>query len=183
MSSFLHIIIGPMFSGKSTKLINQINTLKVYKKNILVINSYHDTRIDSNSIKTHNNLTYNAAKFKNLDLSLIPDLINKYDVIAIDEAQFFSDLYPFVEELLKYNIHILLCGLNGDRNQKKFGQIIDLLPFANKVDKLSGICNICNNGTPGDFTTLKKNNNRTENQILVGDQNIFLCVCRKHINY
>ena len=96
---------------------------------------------------------------------------------------FNNDLYPFVEELLKYNIYILLCGLNGDRNQKKFGQIIDLLPLANKVDKLSGICNICNNGTPGDFTTLKKNNNRTENQILVGDQNIFLCVCRKHINY
>ena len=32
MSAFLHIITGPMFSGKSTKLINEINTLKVYKK-------------------------------------------------------------------------------------------------------------------------------------------------------
>ena len=31
---FLHIIIGPMFSGKSTKLINEINTVyKMYKKN------------------------------------------------------------------------------------------------------------------------------------------------------
>ena len=31
---------------------------------------------------------------------------------------------------------------------KKFGQIIDLIPLANKIDKLSGICNICNDGTP-----------------------------------
>ena len=183
MNSYLHIIFGPMFSGKSTKLINEINTLKVYKKNILIINSHHDTRIETDSIKTHNNQTYSALKLKNLKTEIIPELICKYDVIAIDEAQFFNDLYEFVNELVKYNIHIIICGLNGDRNQKKFGQIIDLLPLANKVDKLSGICNICNNGTPGDFTTLKKNNNRTENQILVGDQNIFLCVCRKHINY
>ena len=37
MNFYLHIIFGPMFSGKSTKLINEINTLKVYKKNILII--------------------------------------------------------------------------------------------------------------------------------------------------
>ena len=59
---------------------------------------------------------------------------------------------------------------------KKFGQIIDLIPLANKIDKLSGICNICNDGTPGDFTTIKKYLD-VNNQILVGDSNIFLCVC------
>ncbi len=181
MSSFLHIIIGPMFSGKSTKLINEINTLKVYKKNILIINSHHDTRIQSDSIKTHNNLTYNALKLQKLDVSIIPDLVSKYDVIAIDEAQFFNNLYPFIETLLNHNIYIIVCGLNGDRHQKKFGEILDIIPLANKIDKLSGICSICNNGTPGEFTTLKKNIN-INNQILIGDDNIFLCVCRKHIN-
>jgi len=183
MSSFLHVIIGSMFSGKSTKLINEINTLKVYKKNILIINSHHDTRIQSNSIKTHNNLTYNALKLQNLDLSIIPELVSKYDVIAIDEAQFFDNLYSFIENLLKHNIYIIVCGLNGDRHQKKFGEILDIIPLANKVDKLSGICSICNDGTPGDFTTLKKNKNNINNQILVGDDNIFLCVCRKHIHF
>ena len=64
MNSYLHIIFGPMFSGKSTKLINEINTLKVYKKNILIINSHHDTRIETDSIKTHNNQTYSALKLK-----------------------------------------------------------------------------------------------------------------------
>ena len=38
----------------------------------------------------------------------------------------------------------------------KFGYIIDLIPWANKIDKLSGICTICNDGTPGDFSILKK---------------------------
>lgn len=181
MTSFLHIIIGPMFSGKSTKLINEINILKIYKKNILIINSKKDTRIHTNSIKTHNNVTFNAQKLDNLNISIIPDLVKKYDVIAIDEAQFFDDLIPFIHELLKYNIYIILSGLNGDRYQKKFGYILDLIPLANKVDKLSGICNICNNGTPGDFTSIKNNTHKNTNQILIGDDNIFICVCRKHI--
>ena len=56
---FLHIIFGPMFSGKSTKLINEINTLKIYKKNILIINSNKDIRVQNNFIKTHNNIQYN----------------------------------------------------------------------------------------------------------------------------
>mgnify|MGYP001334842451 CR=1 FL=1 len=180
MNSYLHIIFGPMFSGKSTKLINEINTLKVYKKNILIINSYHDTRIETDSIKTHNNQTYSALKLKNLNTQIIPELISKYDVIAIDEAQFFNDLYDFIYELTKYNIHIIICGLNGDRNQKKFGQIIDLTPLANKIDKLSGICTLCNDGTPGDFSILKKNKEKKK-QILVGGDDIYQCVCRKHI--
>ena len=65
---FLHIIIGPMFSGKSTKLINEINTLKCIK-NILIINSNKDTKVQYNFIKTHNNIQYNAIKLNDLDES------------------------------------------------------------------------------------------------------------------
>jgi thymidine kinase len=60
--SYLHIIFGPMFSGKSTKLLNEINCLKIYKKNILVINSIKDTRVCNNKIQTHNGLKYDANR-------------------------------------------------------------------------------------------------------------------------
>ena len=177
---FLHIIIGPMFSGKSTKLINEINTLKMYKKNILIINSNKDIRVQNDFIKTHNNIQYKAIKLDDLDESKIHSIIKKYDTVCIDEAQFFSNLIPFVKCLLQYNIHIIITGLNGDTNQNKFGHIIDLIPLANKIDKLSGICTICNDGTPGDFSILKKNKQKKE-QILVGGNDMYQCVCRKHL--
>ena len=177
---FLHIIFGPMFSGKSTKLINEINTLKMYKKNILIINSNKDIRVQHNFIKTHNDIQYKAIKLNELDESKISIIIQKYDTVCIDEAQFFSNLIPFIKNLLQYNIHIIVTGLNGDTNQNKFGYIIDLIPLANKIDKLSGICTICNNGTPGDFSILKKNKQKKE-QILVGGDDMYQCVCRKHI--
>ncbi len=161
---FLHIIFGPMFSGKSTKLINEINTLKMYKKNILIINSNKDTRVQYNFIKTHNNIQYNAIKLNDLDESKIASITKKYDTVCIDEAQFFSNLIPFIKNLLQYDIHIIITGLNGDTNQNKFGYIIDLIPLANKIDKLSGICTLCNDGTPGDFSILKKKIKKKKNK-------------------
>ena len=89
-SGFLHIIVGPMFSGKSTKLINEINTLKMYKKNILIINSNKDTRVEHHFIKTHNNIQYNAIKLEELDITKINSIVQKYDTVCIDEAQFFK---------------------------------------------------------------------------------------------
>lgn len=179
-NGFLHIIFGPMFSGKSTKLINEINNLKMYKKNILIINSIKDNRVDNNYIKTHNNTKYEAIKVKDLDLSKINNIVKKYDTICIDEAQFFENLVSFVTVLLQYDIYIIVAGLNGDANQRKFGYILDLIPLVNKIDKLSGICTECNDGTPGDFTRLKPNKKK-ENQILVGAEDIYECVCRKHL--
>lgn len=178
----LHIVIGPMFSGKSTYLINTINNLKMYKKNILIINSTKDIRVYNNAIKTHNDLKYSAEKYDELTTDLINIILsNNYDTVCIDEAQFFNNLYNFVSTLLNYNIHIIVAGLNGDTEQKKFGYILDLIPLANNITKLSGICTLCNDGTPGDFTYIKPSIVKTD-QILVGDHNMYLCVCRKHLN-
>ena len=180
--SYLHIIFGPMFSGKSTSLLNEINCLKIYKDKVLVINSTQDTRVCNNKIQTHNGLKYDAHKVNDLEIKLIDDIVKyNYDTVCIDEAQFFNNLENFVKELLNHNIHVVVAGLNGDTNQEKFGYILDLIPIANKITKLAGICTICNDGTPGDFTTIKPNITKSD-QVLVGDDNLYMCVCRKHIN-
>ena len=180
-NGYLHIIFGPMFSGKSTTLLNEINCLKIYKKNILVINSIKDIRVSNNKIQTHNGLKYDAKKVNDLELKLIDDILKyDYDTVCIDEAQFFNNLENFVKKLLNYNLHVIIAGLNGDTNQEKFGYILDLIPIANKITKLSGICTICNDGTLGDFTSIKQEIEKND-QILVGDNNMYMCVCRKHI--
>ena len=179
-TGFLHIIFGPMFSGKTTELIKQINCLKLYKKNILIINSKKDNRISDNYIKSHNNIKHEAIKYEELTPEILNNIIHKYDTICIDEAQFFSNLVNFVDILLKHSKYIIVAGLNGDSNQQKFGYIPDLIPLCNKITKLSAICNICNDGTPADFTKIKNDIDKSE-QILIGDNSIYMAVCRKHL--
>ncbi len=100
------------------------------------------------------------------------------DVIAVDEAQFFSGLKSFVKKVLMDNKTILLAGLDGDYKQEKFGEIIDCIPLADKVFKITAMCMECMDGTHGPFTKRIVQNDKLE---LVGDHDIYKAVCRKHL--
>jgi thymidine kinase len=178
--TYLHLITGPMFAGKSTRLLGLISKLSVLK-NIFIINSTLDNRYNNDSITTHSNYSCNANSLSNLNLDnkYLQDLKKKYDVIAIDEAQFFNDLYNFVKICLDMDFHVIVCGLNGNYKQEKFGQILDLIPLANNIELLKGYCMICNDGTEGVFTKRILENNTDE--IIVGNEDKYMCVCRKHL--
>jgi thymidine kinase len=175
---YLHLILGPMFAGKSTKLLNVINNLKENNNNFLVIKNIIDTRYNSNTnnIVTHDNQIINCIGLTNL-LDIIHDekyITNKY--ILIDEGQFFNDIYKFIEIAIENdNKHIIITGLNGDSNRKPFLNISKLISLADKVEILESKCSFCDN--KGIFT-LRKNNK--QKKILVGDETIYKLVCRNH---
>ena len=60
----LELIIGNMFSGKSSELIRRINREKSINKKILVVNFISDNRYSSNSVATHDNLKVNCLKLQ-----------------------------------------------------------------------------------------------------------------------
>ena len=96
------------------------------------------------------------------------------EVILINEAQFFEDLIPCVQSMLKEKKTIYISGLDGDFERKKFGNIIDLIPLCDKVTKLSSLCNLCKNGSPGLFSLRLT---KEKQQMLIGTDN-YIPVCR-----
>ena len=38
---------------------------------------------------------------------------------------------------------VYVCGLDGDFGRKKFGSILDIIPLADEVKKVNGICHNC----------------------------------------
>lgn len=175
-SSRIEIILGCMFSGKSTELLRRCNRYSAIDKNVLLINSSKDSRTD-NSIKTHQNIKQKAIKTEFL-VPIIdsPEFKNSY-VIGIDEAQFFSDLYDFVINAEKHNKIIIIAGLDGDSNRQKFGQILDCIPLCDTVEKLTAMDMIDKDGTPGIFTQRIVNN---KGQVLVGSSDYYVAVSRKN---
>ena len=139
----LKIIMGNMFSGKTSELIRRLKRYKVIGKRILVINSKKDTRASEDVLRTHDNVRFDCIKTNNLDEVDFSDV----DVIAMDEAQFFTGLKKFVEKVLDSGKTILLAGLDGDYKQRKFGELIDCVPLADKVFKISAMCMECMDGT------------------------------------
>jgi thymidine kinase len=96
------------------------------------------------------------------------------NVILINEGQFFPDLYEAVVDMLNNKKKVYVCGLDGDFERKKFGSILDLIPLCDKVTKLTSLCSVCKDGTPGIFSMRLTCN---KEQTLVGSKN-YTPVCR-----
>lgn len=153
----LELILGPMFSGKTKLLISRYN--EVVARNIdnstntiLVVNYYKDTRYGINNI--NNIVSHNGDTIPSVNIILLSNIfelygtneITNFKFIFINEAQFFPDLKEVVLTLLKYyNKNIILCGLDSDFKQEKFGQLWDLIPHADSLVKLYGKCDKCPN--------------------------------------
>lgn len=174
---FLELIIGPMFSGKTTELLEIYKKCKFCNISVSIINHTIDNRYHDTMISSHDKIMAPCLQAKELNHFWTDNSNNELresDVILINEGQFFPDLYEVVIDMLKYHKKIYISGLDGDFERKKFGNILDLIPHCDNVRKLKSLCSICKNGTPGIFSMRLTNE---KEQTLVGSNN-YIPVCR-----
>ena len=172
---YLELILGPMFSGKTSALLDIHKYCEFCDIPIAVINHSCDKRYHDTMMSSHDQVRIPCHQVQDLF-----EIENKCDlsavsVILINEGQFFSDLYSFVSKWVKAGKEIYVCGLDGDFERKKFGSLLDLIPLCDKVTKLTSICSICKDGTAGIFSmrlTAEKE------QTVIGSDN-YIPVCRK----
>ena len=188
-NGYLELFIGPMYSGKTSKLLDIYKQCTFCNISVMVINHSLDVRYSTTMLSTHDKIMVQCIKSASLTevwnyTNLEDNYDNKSDnhirlrnsdVILINEGQFFDDLYEVVVDMLDNNKKIYVCGLDGDFKRKKFGKILELIPLCDKVTKLTSLCGICKNGTPGIFSM--RLTKETE-QTLVGSDN-YIPVCRK----
>uniref|UniRef100_A0A6C0J469 thymidine kinase n=1 Tax=viral metagenome TaxID=1070528 RepID=A0A6C0J469_9ZZZZ len=173
----LDIIIGPMFAGKSCEIIRMVRLLKVCEKDYLIVKPKIDNRYSSDEIVSHNYDKEKCIAIQNLT-DIYSYCKSYHNTIFIDEAQFFKDLKEQVLNLVEnLNYNVVITGLDGDSNRNKFGQVLDLIPYADSCKKITALCQICKDGTPGIFSYRKSSD---ESQILIGAKDEYMTVCRKH---
>lgn len=176
--AYLEIILGPMFSGKTSRILEIYKQCLFCNISVAVVNHSSDVRYDTTStstlLSTHDQHKIPCFAFTTLsDALAIPEIASK-QVILINEGQFFEDLYPVVVQFLQQGKKIYVAGLDGDFERKKFGTILDLIPLCDKVTKLASLCSKCKDGTPGIFSMRLTHEKQ---QTLVGADN-YIPVCR-----
>ena len=172
----IEVIIGPMFSGKSTELIRRTSCYKAIGKKILRINHLNDTRTDDN-IQTHSNIKKNAIKVSSLMTLVNNSKFISSEVIGIDEAQFFDDLYEFIITIEPLGKIIIVSGLDGDFKRRPIGQILQIIPLCDEVVKLHALDMVDKDGSPGIFTKRLSENNEL---IVIGAEDKYMAVSRKN---
>ncbi|XP_027345595.1 thymidine kinase a [Abrus precatorius] len=178
-SGEVHVIVGPMFAGKTTSLLHRIKSHLNSGRNVAMLKSSKDTRYAIDSVVTHDGVKFPCWALPNL-LSFRDnyghDAYLKLDVIGIDEAQFFDDLFEFCCKAADEDGKtVIVAGLDGDYLRRSFGSVLDIIPLADSVTKLTARCELC--GKRAFFTLRKTQETQTE---LIGGADLYMPVCRRH---
>ena len=160
----IEVICGSMFSGKTEELIRRIQELNNTNLKYKVFKPEIDKRNAENKILSHSKKSIDAINIKNAD-EIIKHSIH-CDVIAIDEAQFFSeDIIEVCNTLANKGIRIIIAGLDMDYLGKPFGPMPKLMAIAEDVIKVHAICT--ETGKPANYSFRKSNNDDT---VMLGEK-------------
>jgi len=181
-SGYLEVILGPMFSGKTSKLVEIYKQYIVCNIQILVLNHSEDIRYSHTEMMTHDLVALTCIQSTTV-AAVLNDNIHLFEgteplAVFINEGQFFPDLYKTVYRMVyEFNASVFVAGLDGDFKQEKFGQILDLIPICDKVYKLHSLCVKCKDGTKAIFS--HRINLECDDQKQIGADEAYIPLCRK----
>lgn len=174
-AGWIEVISGPMFSGKSEELIRRLRRAEIARQRVQIFKHAIDARYEVDSIVSHSqqSLPSLAVSSPSEILAIVDD---RSELIAIDEAQFFSiELVEVCDRLANQGKRVIVAGLDLDYRGLPFGPMPNLMCRAEYVSKQLAICMVC--GDPAGFT---QRLTPSRDQIQVGASGMYEARCRHH---
>ncbi len=196
----IHLIVGPMFAGKSSRLLEEAQRLSTVQGDVLYLKSSKDKRYSETHIATHTGVQTPCFAVSHLVRDVLSDERADHDggesgsdrappstisrryassrIVAIDEAQFFGeDLVEFCARAADEDDKtVVVAGLDGDFLRGTFGHVLDLVPLADSIVKLRARCAVC--GERAIFS--KKIDGDLGRLVELGGVDKYVAVCRLH---
>lgn len=144
MSGWIHVITGPMYSGKTEAFLRLVRRYDIRGQKQLIFRPQLDNR--TKEITSRSGVSFPAIPINHSSsiLDEIDSHLLKIEAVAVDEAQFLDDeLADVVEWLANSGRRVLVSGLDRDFLRRPFGPMERLLTYADQVDKLSAVCFTC----------------------------------------
>lgn len=150
------LYIGPMFSGKTTGLLQALSTLKYavahqkIKKRVVLIKHSKDFNPETGELRgLHCSDGSDPYGWTGAELQIRSDLITDNEdlsdvyAIGVDEGQFFSDLREACETWLTAGVRVYVAGLSCDSEGNTWKAITDVLPMATEIVYKTAFCVDC----------------------------------------
>lgn len=130
-----------------------------------------DNRYSNNNVSTHDQIQREAIAVSSLFDAW--DKVQDFEVIGIDEGQFFEDVTDFAEQCANYGKRVIIAALDGTFERKPFTAILNLIPKAESVTKLKAICVECGCDAP-----YSKRLTNEVGDVVVGGADKYVACCR-----
>ncbi len=175
----LTVVAGPMFSGKTSKLVAMVEVFTRMGHTVLTVKPKLDDRYGGkNEIHSHDHKSTKAIVVDGETKEAILEKIEASgaDKVIFDEVQFFDKkkVMSIIETLRGKGIHVIAAGLLYDYQRKPFGSTPDLLGLADERLELFAICQKC-----GSLARHTERVGGGKGQIVVGAANMYIASCEK----
>lgn len=167
----IELIIGPMFSGKTTELCRRMNRHYAAEETCLMIKYSEDKRYSASEVCSHDG--YKMAAISCSTLKDSEDRTCGIKVIGIDEGQFFGDLSFYAEKWAEEGKTVIIAALDGDWRRNRFETVSELDGKCESVVKLNAVCQFCHRDAP--FSLARK---EITLNIQIGGKETYFAVCR-----
>lgn len=174
----IRVITGPMFSGKSARLIQIAMMYMAIDKGVRLecFKPSKDIR-DKSYLKSRETSTRIEAKVVKSFEEIKEKKEKGTKIIIIDEAQFLEGNYLILEELSRKGYMIYVGGLRTTSEMQPFGKMCEIMSIADEIEILKARCEIC--GEEAEYTACKV---RKSEDTLIGDKDKYYPICRKCLN-
>lgn len=143
-SGWVEVITGCMFSGKTEELLRRVRRAEIAGQSVAVFTPAVDDRYGETTIGTHTGATWTATVVDEEHPQRIPAALNGEDVVALDEANFFStELVSVCKQLAADGRRVVVSGTDQTFRAEPFEPLTQLMALAEYVDKLQAICTQC----------------------------------------
>lgn len=180
-AGWMEIICGSMFSGKSEELIRRVRRTQFARQKTVVFKPAIDNRYAEEAVVSHNGNSVWAKPIQK-SVDIFNHLDEGWDVIAIDEVQFFDDeIVEVAKHLADNGYRVILAGLDQDFRGEPFGPVPQLMALAETVTKLQAVCAVCGGHASRTQRLINdKPANYHDPVILVGASEAYEPRCRHH---
>jgi len=177
------VFVGPMFGGKTTKLLSAVDRYHYQKRDIFAFKPRIDQRYEKEKITTHwggkleaqlVNSADDIWQFFQVNDVTPPD----HPVIAVDEAFMLRDAGSVLPELFKRGATVIVSTLQLSSDGTPFPEVSGFMPYATKVEVCPAVCVIC--GSDAHYT--EKVGGRSDHGIEVGGAEMYQPRCFKHFS-
>ena len=168
----IEVICGSMFSGKTEELIRRLKRAKIANQKIQIFKPSLDSR-NNEYIESHDK---NRIKSLTVKTSYdVYDIGKDFDVIGIDEVQFFDDeIVSICNSLANNGVRVIAAGLDMDYLGNPFGPMPNLLAIAEYVTKVHAICS-----KTGNIANYSYRKNKEDSIILIGEKDEYEALSRE----
>ena len=168
----IEVICGSMFSGKTEELIRRLKRAKIANQKIQIFKPSLDSR-NNEYIESHDK---NRIKSLTVKTSYdVYDIGKDFDVIGIDEGQFFDDeIVSVCNSLANNGVRVIAAGLDMDYLGNPFGPMPNLMAIAEYVTKVHAICS-----KTGNIANYSYRKNKEDSIILIGEKDEYEALSRE----